>query len=116
MYVIIKDQGQQYRVEKGQVLDLARRPAEPGQEIELDQVLLLHDGQRRIVGQPTVPNAHVVAQVLSEEKGRKVTVFKYKASVRYRRLRGHRQRYCRVKITDIRHGGVSVSPEGALEG
>ncbi len=83
------------------MLDLARRVAAPGERLELDRVLMVRDGDHVAVGRPTVPGARVIAEVLEEVKGRKVTVFKYKSSVRYRRLTGHRQRYCRVKITSI---------------
>ncbi len=101
VYAIVEDHGQQYSLREGEVLDLARRMAAPGQRLELDQVLLVRDGDHVAVGRPTVPGARVIAEVLEEVKGRKVTVFKYKSSVRYRRLTGHRQRYCRVKITAI---------------
>jgi large subunit ribosomal protein L21 len=101
VYAIVKDHGQQYSLREGEVLDLARREATPGERLELDQVLLVRDGDRVAVGRPTVPGARVIAEVLEEVKARKVTVFKYKSSVRYRRLTGHRQRYCRVKITSI---------------
>ncbi|MAG35680.1 MAG: 50S ribosomal protein L21 [Dehalococcoidia bacterium] len=114
MHAIVEDRGQQYSLKKGEVLDLARRTEAPGQQLELDRVLLVRDGDQVAVGQPTVPGARVIAEVLEETKGRKVTVFKYKSSVRYRRLRGHRQRYCRVKITDIVLGdGASADAEAS---
>ncbi len=95
------------------MLDLARRAATPGERLELDRVLLVRDGDRVAVGRPTVPGARVIAEVLEEVKGRKVTVFKYKSSVRYRRLTGHRQRYCRVKITAIVPGESAGSEAAA---
>ena len=101
VYAIVEDHGQQYTLREGEVLDLARRAATPGERLELDQVLMVRDGDHVAVGRPTVPGARVIAEVLEEVKGRKVIVFKYKSSVRYRRLTGHRQRYCRVKITSI---------------
>ena len=101
VYAIVEDHGQQYSLQEGEVLDLARRAAMPGERLELDRVLMVRDGDHVAVGRPTVPGARVIAEVLEEVKGRKVTVFKYKSSVRYRRLNGHRQRYCRVKITSI---------------
>ena len=105
LYAIVEDQGQQYTLRKGDVLNLARRPARPGQQLDLERVLLLRDGDQLTVGQPLVPGVKVTAKVLEEIKDRKVIVFKYKSSVRYRRLTGHRQKYCRVQIIDIVRNG-----------
>lgn len=72
-----------------------------GSTIELDQVLLIADGERVKVGTPTVEGAKVIAEVLGEDKGDKVIVFKYKPKVRYRRMKGHRQIYTRLAIKEI---------------
>ena len=72
-----------------------------GSTIELDQVLLIADGERVKVGTPTVEGAKVIAEVLGEDKGKKVIVFKYKPKVRYRRMKGHRQIYTRLAIKEI---------------
>lgn len=82
-----------------------RLSAQEGTAVELDRVLLLSDGERRLVGTPTVPGARVVATVLKQELGDKVIVFKYKAKTRYRRKRGHRQGYTRLHIREILPGG-----------
>ena len=75
--------------------------AEPGSQIDLSDVLLVADGEQVTVGQPTVPGARVVAEVLGERKGKKIIVFKYKAKVRYRRKTGHRQWISRLLVRDI---------------
>ena len=72
-----------------------------GSTIELDHVLLISDGERVKVGTPTVEGAKVIAEVLGEDKGDKVIVFKYKPKVRYRRMKGHRQIYTRLAIKEI---------------
>lgn len=100
MYAIIRDRGMQYRVEKGQVLDIALVDAEPGSQIELGEVLLL-GGDQTLVGAPLVQGAKVLANVLGEAKGEKLIVFKYKNKKRYRRRTGHRQQYTRIAISDI---------------
>ncbi len=82
-----------------------RLPVPEGEKIELDQVLLLQDGEKVVVGTPTVPGARVVVTSLGEVKGEKVIVFKYKAKVRYRRKTGHRQRYTQLRVEDIRLEG-----------
>lgn len=101
MYAIIRDRGMQYRVEAGQILDIALvEEAEPGSEIELAEVLLV-GGEQTVVGAPLVDGAKVVAKVLGEAKGDKLIVFKYKNKKRYRRRTGHRQQYTRIAISEI---------------
>lgn len=101
MYAIIRDRGMQYRVEAGQILDIALlEEAEPGSEIELGEVLLV-GGEQTVVGAPLVDGAKVVAKVLGETKGDKLVVFKYKNKKRYRRRTGHRQQYTRIAISEI---------------
>jgi|SRR5581483_10001987 len=101
MYAIVATGGKQYRVQPGQRLEVDKLDAAPRSRIELDQVLLVGDGERVLVGQPTVAGARVVAEVLGEKKGKKIIVFKYKAKVRYRRKTGHRQRYTELLVRDI---------------
>ncbi len=104
-YAIIKTGGKQYRVSPGDVLDVELLDASAGTTTALDDVLAVsRDGQVRF-GAPTVPGAQVIAEVQSHYKDRKVIVYKYKAKTRYRRKRGHRQQYTRIRIQDIQTGG-----------
>ena len=100
MYAIIRDRGMQYRVEEGQIVEVARLDAEPGSQVELGEVLLI-GGEGTLVGAPLVAGAKVVAQVLGDVKGEKIVVFKYKNKKRYRRRTGHRQQYTRIAISEI---------------
>jgi len=103
VYAIIETGGKQYRVEPGERLYIERLPEhEPGEVVEFDRVLLVSDGERREIGRPYVPGAKVIARLEAEEKGEKIIVFKYRAKKRYRRKRGHRQRYFRAVIEEIR--------------
>ncbi len=101
MYAIVATGGKQYRVERGQRLEVERLAGEPGSRIELPEVLLVADGDNVTVGQPTVPNARVVAEVLGQIRSKKIIVFKYKAKVRYRRKNGHRQNLSSLVIREI---------------
>jgi len=101
MYAIVETGGKQYRVQKGQIIDVERLPAEVGEEVELDQVLLVADEGEVTVGQPTVEGAKVCATVLRQDKARKVIVFKFKPKERYRRKAGHRQHFTRLRIEEI---------------
>ena len=82
--------------------------AEPGDRIELKDVLLVSDDGQVTVGTPNVANAHVVVEVLDHGRGKKVINFMYKAQVRYRRKRGHRQGFTRLRIAEV-HLGSKVA-------
>jgi large subunit ribosomal protein L21 len=101
VYAIVATGGKQYRVEPGQRLEVEKLEAEPGSRVELPEVLLVANGENVTVGQPTVPGAMVVAEVVDQIKGKKIIVFKYKAKVRYRRKTGHRQRLTSLVVRDI---------------
>lgn len=72
-----------------------------GDRIELDKVLFICDEENTIVGDPVIEGAKVIATSMGEFKGDKVIVFKYKAKVRYRRKRGHRQIFTRLTVNEI---------------
>jgi large subunit ribosomal protein L21 len=101
MYAIVETGGKQYQVQAGQIVDVERLAAEVGQEVELDQVLLVADDDEVQVGQPTVEGAKVRATVLRQDRGRKMIVFKFKPKERYRRKAGHRQSFTRLRIDEI---------------
>ena len=101
MYAIIRDRGTQYRVEEGQMLQVALMDAEPGSQVELGEVLMIGGGDQTLVGMPLVSGAKVLAKVLGDSKGDKIIVFKYKNKKRYRRRTGHRQQYTSIAISEI---------------
>jgi large subunit ribosomal protein L21 len=100
-YAIIKTGGKQYRVKPGDELDVELLPSPVDSVAEFGEVLALSDGGEVTIGAPLVEGAKVTAQVLSHYKDKKLMVFKYKAKTRYRRKRGHRQTYTRLRIQDI---------------
>jgi large subunit ribosomal protein L21 len=101
MYAVVKTGGKQYRVSPGDTIEVEKLPHEVGAPVELDQVLLVVNGSGTKVGKPLVEGARVKATVTRQAKGRKVIVFKYRSSKRYRRKRGHRQDYTRLRIDEI---------------
>ena len=101
MYAVIKTGGKQYRVSPGDSIEVEKLPYEVGEQIELDQVLLVVNGSGAEIGQPLVDGAKVKATVTRQAKGRKVIVYKYRPSKRYRRRKGHRQHYTRLRIDEI---------------
>ena len=100
-YAIIKTGGKQYRVKPGDELDVELLPSPVDSVAEFGEVLALSDGGEVTIGAPLVEGAKVTAQVVSHYKDKKLMVFKYKAKNRYRRKRGHRQTYTRLRIQDI---------------
>lgn len=101
MYAIIEDHGCQYTVQQGEVLDIDLKDATEKESIVFDRVLVVRDDNETKVGTPTVAGARVVATVLGEVKGPKITVRKFKRRKNYRRKQGHRQRYTRIRIDSI---------------
>jgi large subunit ribosomal protein L21 len=101
MYAVVKTGGKQYRVSPGDSIDVEKLPYEVGHQIELDQVLLVANGSGAKIGQPLVEGAKVKATVTRQTKGRKVVIYKYRPSKRYRRKKGHRQHLTRLRIDEI---------------
>jgi len=101
MYAIIKTGGKQYRVEKGQTIDVEKLLGEAGAEVTFENVLLLVTDKDVKVGKPKVEGSLVTGELIGETKGPKVESIKYKRRKNQYRHWGHRQRYSRVKITDI---------------
>ena len=101
IYAIFSSGGKQYQVSPGQVVDVEQLPGEAGTSIELDQVLLIADDTSVVVGKPVIAGARVQATIINQGRHAKITVFKYKRKVRYRRKRGHRQSYTRLAIDQI---------------
>lgn len=101
MFAIIQTGGKQYRVAPGDVLRVERLPGERGDEVLLDQVLLVADGDAIQVGQPLVAGARVVGEILRQGKAKKIIVFKKKRRKKYRRKQGHRQLYTAFQVREI---------------
>lgn len=101
MYAIIRTGNRQYRAEVGKTLVVERLPNEVSDQIEIRDVLLLGDGDQTVVGQPVVEGALVTATVVDQFRAPKILVFKYRQRTKFRRKRGHRQYYTRIKIDAI---------------
>ncbi|HBL52215.1 MAG: 50S ribosomal protein L21 [Candidatus Blackburnbacteria bacterium RIFCSPHIGHO2_02_FULL_39_13] len=100
-YAVISNGGKQYKVSEGDELLLDRMSTEPGKDIEFDQVLLVVENGNVGIGQPTVKGCRVVGKILSDEKGEKIDVVRYKAKSRYRKKIGYRHSYTKVVIEKI---------------
>ena len=100
-YAIVEDGGKQYRAIEGGTIEVDRYPSEVGDQIDLERVLLVADGDDITIGTPTIAGARIQATVVSQIKGPKIVVFKYKPKIRYRVKKGHRQQYTRLQIDAI---------------
>lgn len=106
LYAIIRDRGMQYRVQEGQILDIAlTSDVAAGGELTVSEVLLV-GGEQTVVGNPTVSGASVVLKVIGDVQGDKIVVFRYKSKKRYRRRTGHRQDLTRVQVVKIDVSGA----------
>lgn len=101
MYAIIQTGGKQYRVQKGDVIFTEKLELENGAKVSFDVMLLGKDGEGAVVGTPVVEGAKVEGVVVARVKGRKITVYKYKAKKNQRKKQGHRQPYTKIEITAI---------------
>ncbi len=101
MYAVVRSGARQYRASVGETIVVERLPADVGQQLKLDEVLLIADGERVEVGRPTIEGAKVLATVVAQEKGPKIRIFKYHPRKRYRKRAGHRQHYTRLRVDEI---------------
>ena len=102
MFAIIQSGGRQVRVAPGEVITVDRVEAEAGQEVSIDQILVVEkDSGDVLAGSPFVANAKVMGVVEGESRGPKIRIFKKKRRKGMRRTKGHRSTYTRVRITDI---------------
>ncbi len=101
MYAIIRTGGKQYQVAQGDQLRVESLDGDVGDTVELDDVLLVADGEDVKVGQPQVEGAKVTAKIVEQGKAKKVLVYKKKRRKGYEVKRGHRQHYTALRIEGI---------------
>ena len=111
MYAVIETGGKQYRVEVGTELEVELLQAEPGDNITLDRVLLVADGDESAIGTPIVAEAAVTAEVVRRDRGEKLISFKYRPKARSRVKKGHRQELMILRITDVKLGNRSAAAD-----
>lgn len=104
-YAIVEDGGKQYKAVEGGTIEVDRFPAEIGEQVDLERVLLVVDGEEVSVGTPVVEGVKVQATVVAQVKGPKLIVFRYKPKKRIRVKTGHRQKYTRLQIDTITLNG-----------
>jgi large subunit ribosomal protein L21 len=101
MKAVIVTGGKQYTVAEGDVIFVEKLNAEAESTVNFDQVLAVLDGENTKIGTPVVEGAKVEAKVVKNGKGKKLTIFRYKAKKNEKKKIGHRQPYTKVEITKI---------------
>ena len=101
MYAVIQTGGKQFKVEKGVNLLVEKLPADAGVDVVLDQVLMIGDGEKTVIGHPTVEGAQVIATVVRQTRASKIIVFKKRSKKGYKKTQGHRQYLTEIQVKDI---------------
>lgn len=101
MYAIVETGGKQYRVENGTVVQVESLSGDVGGTVELSDVRLVHGDNGVVVGQPLVKGAKVTAEIVDQGRTRSIMVFKKQRRKNYRRTKGHRQSFTKLRITGI---------------
>lgn len=102
MYAVIKTGGKQYKVEKGQTLKVEKLPVDEGASVDIDQVLMVADGDNITVGAPYIEGGKVTATVKSHGRGKKIEIVKFRRRKHSRKQMGHRQSYTEIEIQNIK--------------
>jgi large subunit ribosomal protein L21 len=110
VYAVVQTGGKQYRVEAGRAVKIERIEGDPGDTVELGEVLLMADGDNVTVGAPTISGARVVGTIAEQGRTKKIVVFRYKAKTRQRTKTGHRQHFTRIVVDDILAPGEKAKP------
>ncbi len=101
MYAIVRTGGKQYQVAGGDNLRVEKLEGNVGDTVELDDVLMVVDGEEVQIGRPVVENAKVIAEIKEQGRDKKVIVFKKKRRKGYKLKKGHRQHYTALEIKEI---------------
>lgn len=104
MYAVIKTGGKQYKVTEGQTLKVEKLPVDEGGSVELDEVLMVADGDDVTVGSPFIDGGKVSATVKSQGRGKKIEIIKFRRRKHYRKQQGHRQSFTEIQIDKISAG------------
>lgn len=102
MFAVIASGGKQHRVTEGEVLRLEKLDAEPGASVTFDQVLMVGSDDAVTVGKPFVEGSSVEAEVLTQDRAKKVKILKFRRRQNYMRRQGHRQPFTEVRIKSIK--------------
>ena len=114
MYAVVKTGGKQYRVQKEDVVLVEKLSANDGDQVVLSDILMIGEGKKVTLGNPLINDAAVMAQVVRQTRGPKITMIYKRRRKNSRRKQGHKQNLTLLKIIDIAEtGGSKLSPKKA---
>ena len=102
MYAVVATGGKQYRVNEGDRVQVEKLDGDSGAKVILDEVLMIGDGEKSKIGAPMVKGAKVEAEIVTQDRAKKIVVFKFKKRKKYRKKQGHRQSFTELLITKIK--------------
>ena len=115
MYAVIKTGGKQYKVSKDDIISVEKLSEDTGKKIKLNEVLIISDKGKPIVGDPLIKGASVEAEIMDHSRSAKITVFKKKRRHNYRRKKGHKQNITNLKILSINASQGKTKASGTEE-
>jgi large subunit ribosomal protein L21 len=101
MYAIVKTGGKQYKVAVGDIVEVEKLDGEPGVELTFPALLVV-DGDAVTTDAAALANVSVTGKVVSQTKGPKIRIHKFKNKTGYHKRQGHRQKLTRVEVTGIK--------------
>lgn len=101
MKAIISLGGKQFLVQENDIINIEKIPQKPGEKFKISKILLINHNQKTSIGAPEVKKAEIEAELIETKKSKKVRILKYKPKTGYKRLKGHRQSYSKIKIDKI---------------
>ena len=101
MYAVFKTGGKQYKASAGDVVRVEKLAGDSGDSIELNEVLMIADGEDIRVGAPTLDGGKITAEVVGHGRGEKIRIIKFRRRKHHMKQMGHRQHYTEIKITGI---------------
>ena len=114
MYAVLKTGGKQYKVQKDSKLLVEKIEGNVGDEVLLNEVLMIGDGEKTNFGSPKIEDAAVLAEVIKQTRGPKITIIYKRRRKNSRRKQGHKQDLTLLKVTDIAtSGGSKIQPKKA---
>ena len=102
MYAVVATGGKQYRVNEGDRVQVEKINGDSGASVVLEEVLMIGDGEKSKIGAPLVKGAKVEAKIVTQDRAKKIVVFKFKKRKKYRKKQGHRQSFTELLITKIK--------------
>jgi large subunit ribosomal protein L21 len=102
MYAVIQTGGKQYRVAPGDTIRIERVAGEVGEKVTFGSVLAVHTDEKKVLTGADASKATVTGKIVAQDRGKKLTVLKFKKTNQYKIQRGHRQNYTAVQVSDIK--------------